>query len=67
MLQTSKSDFYFGVFAGKDDIHVADCGNGVHFVREQAWTCCLNVCDTDDSGYIDADEIEACKAEHLYW
>lgn len=55
------------VNAGKDDISIADCGNGVTFKREQAWTCCVNVCDTDNSGDIDGPEIEACKSKYLYW
>lgn len=59
--------FILGVLAGKDDITIADCGNGITFEREQAWLCVINVVDTDNNGYIDGAEIDASKAKYLYW
>ena len=57
----------FLVSAGKDDLTIATCSKDVTFDREQAWLCCINVCDTDRSGSIDGPEIEACKSNYLYW
>ena len=37
------------------------------FTREQAWSCAMNVVDTNHDGKIDADEIEATKSRYLYW
>lgn len=37
------------------------------FTREQAWSCAMNVVDTNHDGKIDASEIEATKSKYLYW
>lgn len=44
-----------------------DCADGSTFTREQAWTCCMRVVDTNGDKRIDVAEIDAAKAEYLAW
>ena len=46
---------------------VTDCGQDGTFSREQAWSCAMNVVDTNKDNKMDGPEIEAAKQKYLYF
>ena len=48
-------------------INTEGVDNECNFNRKQAWSCAMNVVDTDNNGKVTTMEIEAAESTYMYW